>query len=347
MKTWSIIAALVGMFAAEVQAMTPPPKRIENAIHSGRNFLIDRVLNERYLLNCQSNLQSAPCRANSMGEILSGFFIFEALRVGQKIPENVSSKITARLEKEKQGTSENYFWGYSHSAPADADDTCFGLRTLLLLGNKIQINGLNQFYVPTENAYATFTYQNTPKVELKSASINNRAIHPEVNANIFQMFQEMHLESKVNYDLIKQYQSADGYWFTYFYPGKYYSTYMNMRVLCAANTGSKEVSKGLQFISSSQHADGSWGTPGNTYETALALNTLMTCHAKKNPATRKGITYLLQTQQSDGYWKNEQKIWVYTASDIPEIIWSAYDVNHVLTTALAVQALSNYQTAKE
>lgn len=347
MKTWSIIIALTGLFAVNVQAMAPPPKSIENAIHSGRNFLIARVLNGRYLLNCQSTLQSAPCKANAMGEIFSSFFILEALRVNGPIPENVSSKITARLEKEKQGSVENYFWGYSHSAPADVDDTCFGLRALLLLGKKIRINGLDQFYVPTEKAYATFTYQNTPKVELKSASINNRAIHPEVNANIFQMFQEMHLESKVNYDFIKQFQSADGYWFTYFYPGKYYSTYMSMRVLCAEDSGSKEVSNGLQFISSSQHADGSWGTPGNAYDTALALNTLMTCRAKKNPATHKGITYLLRTQQSDGYWKSAQKIWVYTASDMPEVIWSAYDVNHVVTTALAVQALSIYQAAKE
>lgn len=319
------------------------PNDIGHAIQAGQQFLSSRVLTDTYSLACKSSTGKV-CVIDKSGKITTGFFITQALMINHQMTESVKNKIIDMVEKERRtvGTQANQ-WGYSLIGPTDADDTSFALQTLLLLGKDVDLSGLIKFYVASENAYSSNVLRYTTKPATVFIAANNSAIHAEINANVFQLFQSLHQESKINYALIKYFQKPEGDWHSYFYQGRYYSTYMNMGVLCAAENKYSEIDKGLKFILSTQNPDGSWGEPGNPYDTALAIKTLSRCHQPENPVIQKGIAFLLQTQTKDGFWEHSQPIWKYIVTQKPFVIWSIYDNNHVLTTALVVQALGNYQ----
>jgi len=137
-------------------------------------------------------------------------------------------------------------------------------------------------------------------------------------------------------------QTADGWWRSYFYPGRYYGTYMSLRLLCKTGSLPESRRKGLSFLLGSRNPDGSWGSPGNIYETCLALNALAACGAR-GEAFRSGIARLIAWQRPDGSWRDERAvIWEFTYRDKP-IIWRAHDARGVVTTALAVKALRSAQ----
>lgn len=57
---------------------------------------------------------------------------------------------------------------------------------------------------------------------------------------------------------------------------------------------------------------------------------------------RRGVSYLIGEQRSDGSWRPKEVIWRYVAEDRPKTVWEAYDDNRVITTSLAVQAIRTY-----
>ncbi|GEM_PF-5502979 len=304
---------------------------LKQAIDLGKNFLTTKLLEEKYSLSCKASIKKSVCPVSNSGKILLSHFIVNVL--SPDISTITRDKIITMIHAEEN----NGLWGYSPSSPLDSDDSSFALQTLTLLNQPQESNKLAAFYKPKIHAYATFlTNQDTP-------------IAAEVNANIDNVFHILQQDSLINYELLNHLQTQQGYWRSHFYSGKYYSTYITMKLLCATQRKSSSVTRGLHFIIVSQNQNGSWGAPGNAYETALALNTLLACEIKSSESVKKGIKYLMKQQQKAGDWSAGNIIWTYLYQEQPRISWSAYDNQHVLTTALSVKALIAYylQHAKE
>ena len=115
---------------------------------------------------------------------------------------------------------------------------------------------------------------------------------------------------------------------------------MALRFLCLGQSLNHSIERGVSFIVESQNEDGSWGSPGTVYESALALNGLAACKTGLIEY-KKGVHYLLKEQNGNGSWSDDSVIWEYYFK--PDEKWRAYDANHVVVTALSVRALNNHK----
>jgi hypothetical protein len=299
-----------------------------------RRFLISQLDDGRYDLVCRAS-DGSPCPVHGTGHVFTAFFLVDAL--GSDFPDEARRKLLARISSEDR----NGTWGYAENAPVDSDDTAFVLRTLFRLNEPVSIEGLLSFASPA--GFHTFRWSRggkPPELAFRPSRSNNAALHPEVNANIYTLFHEIGRSELIDFRLIESGQAPEGYWRSYFYPGNYYSTYMHLRLLCSAGEMKEAMAGGTSFLRGSQHADGSWGDPGNVYDTALALNSLDVCGEREGDAFKKGVAYLRSAQSPDGSLRHSQVIWEFRYRDAPAVTWRAYDDQGLVATALALKVLA-------
>jgi squalene-hopene/tetraprenyl-beta-curcumene cyclase len=136
---------------------------------------------------------------------------------------------------------------------------------------------------------------------------------------------------------LRETQTAEGSWYGRWGLNYIYGTWS---VLCALNAAgvdhsAPEIRKAVDWLVSIQNADGGWGEDGTSYkldyrgyeaapstasQTAWALLGLMAAGEVDHPAVGRGISYLLETQQSDGLWNEER----YTATGFPRVFYLRY-----------------------
>jgi len=307
-------------------------KDIGAAIVQGASYLKRAVNEDRYHLACRASDGSA-CPVHAAGHVFAGFFIADA--IGDALSSAERQKITSRMDaEERQGV-----WGYMPYAPVDSDDTAFVIRTYRMLGRDMPADRLLRFYDQDGKAFATFDGRGPAALVFDPSVENNFGLHPEVNANIYNLLADSTLSEWVNDDLIARSQTPQGWWRSYFYPGPYYATYVSLILLCKTGRREDTRSKGIDFLRESRNPDGSWGRPGGVYETSLALNAMAAC-VVIDDAFRKGIAWLLTQQSPDGSWRDEKIVlWEYTYREDPPVLWRAYDTGGVVTTPLALKAL--------
>jgi hypothetical protein len=273
--------------------------------------------------------------------VFAAFFIVDS--VGDKLSAGEKQKLLDRMDSEDRGE----VWGYMKRAPVDSDDTAFVIRTYRMLGRNVAADSLFRFYNETGGAFTTFDGRGGAALHYEPSVVNNFGIHPEVNANVFALLAGTGLSGSINENLIAQAQTSQGYWRSYFYPGKYYGTYMSLALLCATGKGTDAREKGIAFLTGSQNPDGSWGSPAGPYETSLALDALAACGIFGGPF-EKGVSWLLKQQMPDGSFRDGKRvIWEYTHRESPPVIWRAFDTEGVVTTALAVKALRSAQRSEQ
>ena len=306
------------------------------SIDRGASYLKKAVREDRHHLACRAS-DGSECPVHKTGHVFAGFFIAEA--IGDLLSPAEKQKITDRMDAEnRQGV-----WGYMIYAPVDSDDTAFVIRTNRLLGKNKAADSLLRFYDKDAGAFTTFDGRGPAALVYEPSEAGNYALHPEVNANVFTLLADTPLAGLINDDLIIRAQTPQGWWHSYFYPGRYYATAMSLKMLCKTKKGENARKKGIAFLQSSQKPDGSWG---GAYDTALALHALAACGVYDD-AFGKGISWLALQQKPDGSWRDEEvPLWEYTYKDHPKVIWRAYDTNSVVTTALAVSALRSAQRGK-
>ena len=318
------------------------------SINNAAGFLKKKVTQNAYWLSCYDN-HGTPTSTHQKGFIYAAYFITKALKNNLAgLSEILKTRILAE-EYENQS-----LWGFQKSNPAqptpydvDADDTAYVLHACSHLGISKEHGSLLKFYQncldrePGQNCIQGFkTFASDLKVSLAvvPALENNFCIHPEVNANVFALLKHTNLKQYINPEIIIQSQAPEGYWYSYFYPGLYYSTYLFLDLLRDMEGYEEQKKRGIQFILATQNNNGSWGRPGNCYETALALCSL--AHMEQIGAPFKnGRHYLLKTQEVDGSWRFEELIYRWHNHD--HKTWLAYDANRVVTTSLCIEALSN------
>jgi squalene-hopene/tetraprenyl-beta-curcumene cyclase len=135
--------------------------------------------------------------------------------------------------------------------------------------------------------------------------------------------------------------------------------YGTWSVLCALNAlgldgKTPEVRRAADWLVKIQNSDGGWGEDGNSYkldyngyepapstasQTAWALLGLMAAGEVDHPAVARGVSYLMQTQNTEGQWDEE----LYTATGFPRVFYLRY---HGYRKFFPLWAMARYRNLK-
>jgi squalene-hopene/tetraprenyl-beta-curcumene cyclase len=154
-------------------------------------------------------------------------------------------------------------------------------------------------------------------------------------------------------EYLRREQEPDGSWFGRWGTNYIYGTWS---VLAALNAAGIEplavvVKRAVDWLVNRQHPDGGWGESGKSYfpgaphgdapystvsQTAWALLGLMAAGQVEHPSVARGVTYLINSQDSDGSWDEP---W-YTAVGFPRVFYLRY---HGYRAIFPLWALARYR----
>jgi squalene-hopene/tetraprenyl-beta-curcumene cyclase len=115
------------------------------------------------------------------------------------------------------------------------------------------------------------------------------------------------------------------------------------------------VRRAVEWLLSCQNADGGWGESNDSYnlekypdrrfgstpyQTAWALLGLIAAGEEGSAATRRGVDFLLRTQESNGLWSHP----TYTSPGFPRVFYLKY---HGYCAFFPLWALASYRRRAE
>ena len=131
-------------------------------------------------------------------------------------------------------------------------------------------------------------------------------------------------------------QESDGSWFGRWGTNYVYGTWSVLTALAQAGIPSDDpmVRRAVSFLKLRQNADGGWGESNDSYapertgepaastphHSAWALLGLLAAGEVESEAVRRGVEYLLRTQQPDGLWSDPS----FTAPGFPRVFYLRY-----------------------
>jgi squalene-hopene/tetraprenyl-beta-curcumene cyclase len=158
--------------------------------------------------------------------------------------------------------------------------------------------------------------------------------------------------ARAAYDYIRRTQLPDGSWYGRWGVNYIYGTWSVLAGLRMIGVDMSEefVRRAIRWLKSRQHTDGGWGESCDTYrdpygedwpstasQTAWALIGLMHAGEARSPEVRRGIEYLIKTQNEDGYWDEKD----YTGTGFPKVFYLRY---HMYAKNFPLWALSMYHS---
>jgi squalene-hopene/tetraprenyl-beta-curcumene cyclase len=152
---------------------------------------------------------------------------------------------------------------------------------------------------------------------------------------------------------LRRTQRPDGSWYGRWGMNYIYGTWS---VLCALNAAgvapeAPEMRRAVEWLAAIQNPDGGWGEDGSSYkldyhgyeaapstasQTAWAVLGLIAAGALDHPAVARGIKYLAETQEPDGFWSEPR----YTATGFPRVFYLRY---HGYAKYFPLWALARYR----
>jgi len=157
-------------------------------------------------------------------------------------------------------------------------------------------------------------------------------------------------------DYIRRSQEPDGSFFGRWGVNYIYGTWQVLRGLKAIRYDMTEpwLIRARDWLESVQHADAGWGERCNTYDdpvfkgqgpstasqTAWATMGLCTFDDPDRPSLKRGIEYLVNTQNSDGSWSEDET----TGTGFPRVFYLKYDMYR---NAWPLLALATYRRLRE
>jgi squalene-hopene/tetraprenyl-beta-curcumene cyclase len=137
---------------------------------------------------------------------------------------------------------------------------------------------------------------------------------------------------------LSEHQEEDGSWYGRWGVNYIYGTWQVLRGLRAMNFDMSQpwVVKARDWLESVQLEDGGWGERPNTYDdpvfkgqgpstpsqTAWAVMGLCAFDEPERPSVRRGIDYLVRTQNGDGSWTEHEP----TGTGFPKVYYLKYDM---------------------
>ena len=139
-------------------------------------------------------------------------------------------------------------------------------------------------------------------------------------------------------DYLRSQQERDGSWYGRWGINYIYGTWQVLRGLRALRLDMNQpwLLRAREWLESVQHEDGGWGERCNTYDdpvfkgqgastasqTAWALMGLLAFGDPKRPSIRRGIEYLVRSQNQDGSWTEHE----ITGTGFPKVFYLKYDM---------------------
>jgi len=139
-------------------------------------------------------------------------------------------------------------------------------------------------------------------------------------------------------DYLRSQQEEDGSWYGRWGVNYIYGTWQVLRGLRALgiNMNQPWLLRARDWLESVQHEDGGWGERCNTYDdpvfkgqgpstasqTAWAVMGLLAMGDPHRPSVRRGIEYLIRTQNPDGSWTEHET----TGTGFPRVFYLKYDM---------------------
>lgn len=287
---------------------------------------------------------------SDFGKNFVAAFVLDALNPRDKKAIKISRFLRNR-RIEKKGFKG--LWSFDdHGISTDADTTLTVLISLINSGSM-------------ENSLITDTYEVLIDSYFRSCELvsivnpkkhSNYDTHLEPTANFLFLLTIMH-EKKIPFpernlnciiDKVIDRMNGEGFFNAYWYPSKYYATFLAVRALNSYSIHFKKSDKVepvlvkiLSFLKKNQNADGGWGeTESNPFDTANAINVLKIIN-ENNSILKKGMKYLIETQNKDGSWDSTVIFnYYYTQCKERACPEPWHDKNRrILSTAFAVKSL--------
>jgi squalene-hopene/tetraprenyl-beta-curcumene cyclase len=137
-------------------------------------------------------------------------------------------------------------------------------------------------------------------------------------------------------EYLKRDQEADGSWFGRWGTNYIYGTWSVLTALEIAGEDMQQlyIRRAVAWLESMQNNDGGWGEsndsyypprhhrphPSTPFQTAWALLGLLAAGEKDSQTVRRGVQFLIKTQQVDGLWSDAH----YTAPGFPRVFYLKY-----------------------
>jgi squalene-hopene/tetraprenyl-beta-curcumene cyclase len=153
-------------------------------------------------------------------------------------------------------------------------------------------------------------------------------------------------------EFVRDHQEPDGSWYGRWGVNYIYGTWQALRGMRAMNWNMDEewLQRGRLWLESVQLEDGGWGERCNTYDdpiykgqgpstasqTAWAVMGLCAFDDPENPALKRGVEYLVRTQNQDGSWTEHET----TGTGFPKVFYLKYDIYR---NAWPLLALATYK----
>ena len=160
------------------------------------------------------------------------------------------------------------------------------------------------------------------------------------------------LERAITY--LRRQQEPNGSWFGRWGTNYIYGTWSVLTALAQAHIAMDDpaVRRAVQWLKFKQNIDGGWGEsndtyaqalgeagqfPSTPYQTAWAILGLLAAGEAHSNAVRRGVEFLMRTQQADGLWSDPS----FTAPGFPRVFYLKY---HGYSAYFPLWALAAYRT---
>ncbi len=238
----------------------------------------------------------------------------------------------------------------------DVDDTAMVLLALRLIPTDNQVQrdecfarGLKWMmtFQCKDGGWAAFDKDCTKNIlEKVPFADHNAMLDPEcadITARILELlgyegWDLNHPQVKEALQFLREHQETDGSWYGRWGVNYIYGTWQTLRGLRAMNFDMSQpwLQRARRWLESVQHADGGWGERCNTYDdpvfkgqgpstasqTAWAVMGLCAFDNPSDHALKRGIEYLIRTQNPDGSWTEDE----ITGTGFPKVFYLKYDM---------------------